>query len=71
MYVRHGNHSFNFQGLYKVAQKLKGPNKIDDGWLKSAENLGASPFKRDLKMIPVTAKQISLDSPFKVLSSEL
>jgi hypothetical protein len=35
------------------------------GWLKSAENFGASPFKRIYRMIPLSAKQISLDSPFK------
>jgi hypothetical protein len=31
-----------------VAGKLKGPFYKRDDWLKSAENLGASPFKWDL-----------------------
>ncbi len=47
MDVRHGNHSINFQGLYEVAQKLRA--SLQEIWLlKSAENLDASPFKRDL-----------------------
>ncbi len=36
------------------------------GWVKSAENLSTSPFKRDLSIVPLSAKQISQDSPFKV-----
>jgi hypothetical protein len=47
VYGRHGNYSVNFQGSYEVARKLKGP-LIKRGWLKSANNLGTSPFKRDL-----------------------
>jgi hypothetical protein len=43
---------------------LKGLS-YERGWLKLANNLGASPFKGDLLMIPLSAKQISLDSPFK------
>jgi hypothetical protein len=38
---------------------LKGLSR-ERGWAKSAENLGASPFK-----IPFSAKYISLDSSFK------
>jgi hypothetical protein len=38
----------NFQGQYEVIRKLKGPFYKRDDWLKSAENLGASPFKWDL-----------------------
>ncbi len=48
IYVRNGNYSINIQGQYEVAQKLKGPFYKRDDWLKSAENLGASPFKWDL-----------------------
>jgi hypothetical protein len=43
---------------------LKGLS-IERGWTKSAENLGASPLKRDYSLIPLSAKSISLDSPFK------
>jgi hypothetical protein len=33
IYVRHGNHPINFQGLYEVAGKLKGPLYMkDDGY---------------------------------------
>jgi hypothetical protein len=48
IYVRHGNYSINFQGQYEVAQKLKGPFYKRDDQIKSAENLGTSPFKLDL-----------------------
>jgi hypothetical protein len=48
IYVRHGNYSINFQGQYEVAGKLKGAFYKRDDRLKSAENLGASPFKWDL-----------------------
>jgi hypothetical protein len=43
---------------------LKGLS-IERGWKKSAENLGTSPLKRDYSLIPLSAKSISLDSPFK------
>jgi hypothetical protein len=35
------------------------------GWVKLAENLGTSPFKRDYQLKTLSAKFISLDSPFK------
>jgi hypothetical protein len=48
MDVRHCNYSFNFQGQYEVARKLKGPFYKRDDRGKSAENLCASLFKLDL-----------------------
>jgi hypothetical protein len=35
------------------------------GWIKSAENLGASPYKRDLLINTTFIQVISLDSPLK------
>jgi hypothetical protein len=43
----HGNYIVDFQGSYEVARKLKEPLR-ERGWLKSVDNLRASPFKRDL-----------------------
>jgi hypothetical protein len=58
IYVPHGNYIVNSKGSYKVAWKLKGlPH--ERGWVKSAENLGASPFKRDLS-IETTFRQVHL-----------
>ncbi len=45
IYVQYGNYSIYFQGQ---TRKVKGPFHKRDDWLKSAENLGASPFQRDL-----------------------
>jgi hypothetical protein len=39
-------------------------------WVKSAENLGASPLKRDISNNTTFTKQISLDSPFKEAKDE-
>jgi hypothetical protein len=47
IYGRHGKYIVDFQGSYKVAGNLKDLS-YERGWLKSADNLGASPFKRDL-----------------------
>ncbi len=44
---RHGNYIVKFQGSEEVGLNLKGLS-YERGWLKSAYNLGASPFKRDL-----------------------
>jgi hypothetical protein len=43
----HGNYIVDFQGSYEVARKHKGLS-YKRGWLKSSDNLSASPFKRDL-----------------------
>jgi hypothetical protein len=49
IYGRHANYIVESQGSYEVVGKLKGPLILyKRGELKSAENLGASPFKRDL-----------------------
>jgi hypothetical protein len=65
IYDRHGNYIVNSQGSYEVARNLKGLS-YERGWLKSADNLGASPFKRDISNDNhFQPKQISLDSPFK------
>jgi hypothetical protein len=34
------------------------------GWVKSGENLGAAPFKRNLSIYTAPAWSISLNSPF-------
>jgi hypothetical protein len=36
------------------------------GWLKSGENIGVSPCKRDLSNDTTFNNQTSLDSPFKM-----
>jgi hypothetical protein len=66
IHVRHGYHSINFQGLYEVAQKLKEPlYKRDDG--KNLLKISAPlPLRGTYQMVPLPAKQISLDSPFKI-----
>jgi hypothetical protein len=65
VYVRHGNHSIHFQGLYEVAQKLKGSlYKRDDG-LNLLKILVPLPLRGIYQMIPLPAKQILLDGPFK------
>jgi hypothetical protein len=52
----------NSQGSYEMAQKLKGRER---GWLDSANNVGPIPLREIYQLIPFSAKQISLDSPFK------
>jgi hypothetical protein len=47
IYGRHGNYTVNFQGSFEVAGNLKGLS-YERGWLKSANSLGASSFKKDL-----------------------
>ncbi len=47
IYGRYGNYIINFQGSYEWRGNLKGLS-YERGWLKSADDLGASPFKRDL-----------------------
>jgi hypothetical protein len=64
IFVRHGNYSINSQGPNKVARKLKGIS-LEKGCTKSAENLGASPLKRDLLVDTTFSQTILLDSPFK------
>jgi hypothetical protein len=49
IFVQDPDYSVNFQGPYKVAQKLKGLS-LERGWTKSAEILGASHLKRDLSV---------------------
>jgi hypothetical protein len=34
-------------------------------WVKSAENLGASPLRETYRLIPLSAKSISLVLPYK------
>jgi hypothetical protein len=46
-------------GPYEVALELKKGLSHDIGWIKLAENLGASPFERDLS-INTTFSQIHL-----------
>jgi hypothetical protein len=62
-FVRRGNYSVNFQGLYEVARKLKGPLTRGDGQnqLKISAPL---PERETYRLIPLSAGQISLDSPF-------
>jgi hypothetical protein len=63
--VRHGNYIVNSQGSYEVAQKLKESltweciGKIR--WKISAP----LPLRQTYRLIPLSAKSISLDSPFK------
>jgi hypothetical protein len=40
---------------------------LERGSVKSAENLGASLFKRDLSNYTTFSQVVSLDSPFKVM----
>jgi hypothetical protein len=47
-----------------MALKLKGP-LTERRWTKSAENLGASLFNRDLSIYTNFSALIPLDSPFK------
>jgi hypothetical protein len=66
IYGRHGKYIVVCQGTYGVEWKLKGPLIYERGCLKSADNLGASPFKRDLSN-DTTFSQTDLagHSPFK------
>jgi hypothetical protein len=56
--VRLDNYIVDSQGSYKVAQKLKELSH-ERVWVKSAENLNASPFRRDLS-INATFSQVHL-----------
>ncbi len=47
-YVRYGSYIVDPQESSEVARKLKGPLTLDVEGVKSAENLGGSPSKRDL-----------------------
>jgi hypothetical protein len=49
IYVRHGNYPGDYLDSYEWRGNLKGLSH-ESGWVNSAENLGASPFKTDLSI---------------------
>jgi hypothetical protein len=53
------------KGLTRWRGNLKGLS-YERGWFKSVDNLGASPLREIYQMIPLSAKQILLDGPFKI-----
>jgi hypothetical protein len=64
IYVRHVNYHGNSKGLYELWQNLKGPLTMAENQLKFSAH---PPLRETYRLITLSAKSISLDTPFKRL----